>query len=197
MSSTKRDQILMTAWRLFESQGYHATGINQIIKESGVPKGSFYHYFPEGKEGLAVEAIEAITDGIRVRVRTLCSSEPDCVAAVAGIFRDIARHLEESEFQHGGPLTTVASETATTNDRLNTACRQAYNAVNEELVNHLVAADFPERDAEELATMISASLEGGVILSRTFHSPEPMEHLAKQIELMLEARRASLQGSTS
>ena len=34
-----REKILHTASRLFQLQGYHATGLNQIVKESGAPKG--------------------------------------------------------------------------------------------------------------------------------------------------------------
>jgi TetR/AcrR family transcriptional regulator, lmrAB and yxaGH operons repressor len=191
MTKSKRDQILMTAWRLFESQGYHATGINQIITESGVPKGSFYHYFPEGKEGLAVEAIEAITCGMQSKVQKACAAAPDCVTAIGGIFRNIARHLEESGYQHGGPLTTVALETATTNDRLNQSCQRAYNFLHQELVKQLTAADFSENDARELSTTIVASLEGGILLSRTFHSTEPMEQLARQIETLMRERRSA------
>jgi TetR/AcrR family transcriptional regulator, lmrAB and yxaGH operons repressor len=51
-----RDQIIQTTCTLLESQGYHATGLNQILKESGAPKGSLYYYFPQGKEELAEEA---------------------------------------------------------------------------------------------------------------------------------------------
>lgn len=54
---TARDRIVETAARLFESQGYAATGINQIIAESKTAKASFYDYFPSkellGKEYLA------------------------------------------------------------------------------------------------------------------------------------------------
>jgi TetR/AcrR family transcriptional regulator, lmrAB and yxaGH operons repressor len=196
MTESKRDKVLRTAWRLFESQGYHATGINQIIKESGVPKGSFYHYFPNGKEGLAVEAIAAITDGIQKRIRELCEPQADQIVAIGEMFRDIARHLEKSEYQHGGPLTIVASETATTNVQINEACRRAYNTWNAEMFQQLVAAGFPESDAQELATMISASLEGGIILSRTFQSTEPMEHLAQQIEFAITARKQLFQESS-
>jgi TetR/AcrR family transcriptional regulator, lmrAB and yxaGH operons repressor len=191
MSSSKRDEILRTAWRLFESQGYHATGINQIITESGVPKGSFYHYFPDGKEGLAVEAIEAISDGMRAKVRKVGSSSSNCVEAIAVLFRDIARHLEESGYQHGGPLTIVTLETATTNTRLNQACQRAYNNTHLALSEQLSADVFSEADARELSTLILAGLEGGILLSRTLHSTEPMEQIARQIEHAIRLRQPS------
>jgi TetR/AcrR family transcriptional regulator, lmrAB and yxaGH operons repressor len=192
---SKRDQILSTAWRLFESQGYHATGINQIISESGVPKGSFYHYFPDGKEGLALEAIAAITDGLRQKVRSIDVEGQQCALAIGNLFRHIADHLAETSYQRGGPLTTVALETATTNERLNEACQRAYNAVHDEFVKHLVACGgVDDREAHELSTTIVSCLEGGILLSRTFHSTEPMEQVARQVELLLEQRLGSPAG---
>ncbi|MFC0267907.1 TetR/AcrR family transcriptional regulator [Kushneria aurantia] len=41
-----RDGILDAAELLFIMQGYRATGVNQIIREAGVAKASFYHHFP-------------------------------------------------------------------------------------------------------------------------------------------------------
>lgn len=188
MTSSKRDDILHTAWRLFESQGYHATGINQIITESGVPKGSFYHYFPEGKEGLAIEAIDAIGNAIGAKFAEVCRAGPDPITAISGLIRDVARHLAESGYQHGGPLTTVALETATTNERINQACQEAYNNLRRELSHQLCEADFSEKDARELSTMIVAGLEGGVILSRTFHSTEPLDQFADQVAHLMTQR---------
>jgi AcrR family transcriptional regulator len=49
-----RQRILDTASRLFHSQGYNSTGINQIIKESNVAKGGLYHLF-KSKEELCIE----------------------------------------------------------------------------------------------------------------------------------------------
>ncbi|MHC5721945.1 MAG: TetR/AcrR family transcriptional regulator, partial [Nostoc sp.] len=43
LSSDSSTKILQTASRLFYEQGYHVTGINQVIAEAGVSKASFYH----------------------------------------------------------------------------------------------------------------------------------------------------------
>ncbi|MGA5441559.1 TetR/AcrR family transcriptional regulator [Streptomyces griseoincarnatus] len=37
--------ILETAQRIMARKGYSAVGINEVLAEAGVPKGSFYHYF--------------------------------------------------------------------------------------------------------------------------------------------------------
>lgn len=37
--------IIETAQRIMARRGYSAVGINEVLAEAGVPKGSFYHYF--------------------------------------------------------------------------------------------------------------------------------------------------------
>lgn len=53
----RKDQLLATAFRLFNQQGYHATGIDQILAESGVAKATLYKYFPS-KEDLILAVLE-------------------------------------------------------------------------------------------------------------------------------------------
>jgi AcrR family transcriptional regulator len=48
-----RERILARACDLFYRQGYRATGINQILAESGVAKASFYDHFPSKDDLLA------------------------------------------------------------------------------------------------------------------------------------------------
>ena len=44
-SSEVRDNILVVGQRIMSSKGFSAVGLNEILTEAKVPKGSFYHYF--------------------------------------------------------------------------------------------------------------------------------------------------------
>ena len=46
-----KNKIISAAWRLFYEQGYDNTTVEDIVRESGTSKGSFYHYF-DGKDAL-------------------------------------------------------------------------------------------------------------------------------------------------
>jgi len=53
----KRDQILATAERLFNQQGFHATGIDQIVREAGATPRTLYRHFLT-KEHLIIEVLQ-------------------------------------------------------------------------------------------------------------------------------------------
>lgn len=40
-----REQVILAAQRLMAHKGYTAVGINEVLTQVHVPKGSFYHYF--------------------------------------------------------------------------------------------------------------------------------------------------------
>ena len=52
----KKDDIITTALRLFNSYSYNSIGVDRIISESGVAKMTFYKYFPS-KEKLIEECL--------------------------------------------------------------------------------------------------------------------------------------------
>ena len=53
-----RDRLIQTATRLFRQRGYEGAGLSEILAEAGVPKGSLYHHFPDGKADLACAAAD-------------------------------------------------------------------------------------------------------------------------------------------
>ena len=57
MATSKREQLLDTALRLFYREGYHATGIERILAESGVAKMTLYKHFAS-KDELMLAALQ-------------------------------------------------------------------------------------------------------------------------------------------
>jgi len=191
VASPAREQFIEATCELLEAQGYHATGLNQIVAESGAPKGSLYHYFPDGKEELAAAAIERTGRDLAGRVEAGLGSHDDPAAAVQFLAQRIADAVEQSGFRAGGPLTTVAMETATSSPRINLACRAAYDQLQAAFAARLEANGYTSQRAAELATFITAAIEGGIILSRTYHSGDPLRRVGQELVALLAASAVS------
>lgn len=185
VASTAREQIVEATCDLLEAQGYHATGLNQIVAESGAPKGSLYHYFPDGKEELAAAAIDRTGLELAGRVEAGLALHDDPAEAVQFLAQRIADVIEQSGFRAGGPLTTVAMETATSSVRINLACRAAYDRLHAAFAARLAAGGYKPQRAAELATFVTAAIEGGIILSRTYHSGDPLRCVGRELAALL------------
>jgi TetR/AcrR family transcriptional repressor of nem operon len=53
-----RENIIAVGQRLIGAKGFSAVGLNEILSEAGVPKGSFYHYFGS-KDAFGVALLES------------------------------------------------------------------------------------------------------------------------------------------
>ena len=183
--SNAREQILQTTCALLEKQGYHGTGLNEIVKESGAPKGSLYHYFPEGKEQITAEAVLQSGKITAERIRVELGESGSASKAVYDFVLKVADNVELSGFAAGSPLTAVAMETATQSERINLACREAYGMLQSAFNEKLVECGFTKSKSDDLASFIVASIEGGIILSRTHHTANPLRLVAKQLKVVL------------
>ncbi len=187
--SSARNEIVEKTCELLELQGYHATGMNQIIKESGSPKGSLYYYFPGGKEDLAAEAVRQAGKLVLERIRSNLASIPDAIEAIRTFIMNVALNVERSGFRAGGPITTIAMETASSSVPLREECQRIYSAWQLAFADKLVEGGVMPERARRLAVLIIAAMEGGIILCRTSRSREPLENVAEGIAALLESMR--------
>lgn len=183
--SNAREQILQTTCDLLEKQGYYGTGLNEIVKESGAPKGSLYYYFPEGKEQITAEAVLQSGQATSARIRDGLTLSNSASKAIHDFILLIAENVESSGYAAGSPLTAVAMETATKSERINLACREAYEMLESAFREKLLDSGFSKIKAEELAKFVVASVEGGIILSRVSHTADPLRLVAKQLKVLL------------
>lgn len=184
--SDSRDKIIESARVLMRRQGYHATGLAQVIEHSGAPRGSVYFLFPGGKEQLAVESVRAsaVEWGELIRQAKAVSPTPrDWVARMAAHFSDA---LRASGFTEGCPVTTVTLDTVPSSEPLTHASRSAYKSWLAALAEGLAGYGIARERADNLATLMLASLEGALVLCRAFESTEPMERVVDQVLALIE-----------
>lgn len=188
MANTTRDQLLETTCALLEVQGYYATGLNEIIQASKTPKGSLYYHFPGGKDELTEHALNLTGEIVLERIRSSMASEDDPAQAIATFIRTIAHYVMQTGYRAGGPVTTVASETASTNERLRLVCKAVYEAWRGAFAEKLLGDTISMKRAQSLATVILAMLEGGIILARTYHDPQPLLDVAQEVIILIHTQ---------
>lgn len=173
-----RDRIVEAARELFFEQGYHATGIAQILKRAEAHSGSLYYFFPT-KEDLLVAVLEkykvmlnpAVIEPAFLRVQ-------DPVERVFAVLQGYRILLEATNFRLGCPIGNLALEIANAYPAPRALLVENFDnwcaALAGELRSSL--ARLPEEtDPEALATYILAVMEGAVMLARTYQSFEPFD----------------------
>lgn len=183
--TSNRDRMIAATCHLIELQGYQATGLNQILAESSTPKGSLYHYFPEGKDELIEAAIKQTAETVEQRLEAAMAAVPHAKEAIPGFIRQLAHQVHAANYQAGGPITAVSIEAASTNPRLSAACREAYQSWQAVLERKLLADEYPAVRAQRLARLVIALIEGSIILSRSEQNVTPLLDAATEIEQLL------------
>lgn len=187
-------KLIETMSHLLQTQGFHATGVNQILAESGTVKSSLYYYFPGGKSQLAVAALEATRENYVQLIQGVLAAEDSPARALDMVIVFLAQSLESSNYQLGCPVTTVALEMAATDDAIQSASRDFFQALVDVFIGRLVAGGLPMSEAESLAGVILAAVEGALMLSQTRRDVTPLRQVADYFRTALQARLESPPG---
>lgn len=170
-----RGQILATAEHLILQRGYSGTSIDQIIRETGITKGGFFYHF-EGKNDLAKHLIRRYLEQDRVFFQNLldrsCALTEDPLQRLLIFLKLMAEAMADLPSSHPGCL--IASFTYESHQfddeirRLNAEGMLSWRKLFLQLLREIVEK-YPmkiEQSLEEIADMLTAVTEGGIVMSR-------------------------------
>ncbi|TGB09566.1 TetR/AcrR family transcriptional regulator [Streptomyces sp. MZ04] len=176
-----RDRIVSVSARLIQRQGYVGTGIKQIAKEAEATLGSVYHFFPGGKEAVAVAAIKYSDEEFAAVLRDVLARETDPAAAIEACAVELAVGLRESGWTDGCPVTAAALETLGTDSEIQQVCAAALRSWERIVEEKLLGAGFAAGDAREVATTVISALEGAEVTAQVARSEEPLRAAGRQL----------------
>ncbi|MFC8825407.1 TetR/AcrR family transcriptional regulator [Streptomyces sp. NPDC057137] len=182
-----RERIVRAASLLMQRQGYDGTGIKQISTEAGATLGSVYHFFPGGKQQLAVAAIGHGEREFADELRLTLDGATDPAQAVIDCAHRLAEGLRESDWVEGCPVTATALGTAGRAPDIQEAAAAAFANWRDLVYARLRRAGIAEDDAHDLAHTVISTLEGAELAAQVSRSERPLltagRHLAQLIDL--------------
>ena len=175
-----RAKAIRTAERLFRVQGYAATGLTQIIEESGSPKGSFYFHFPGGKRELASEVIALYSARTIAGFRALAEQTAgDPAKFVRALAKAIADEMSASGWTKGCLAQTLAQELAPVDTDMTEALAALFDGWVE-IIASAISSSGPTKTARRRALALIAGLEGARTLARTQRTAAPFDAVVDQ-----------------
>jgi TetR/AcrR family transcriptional regulator, lmrAB and yxaGH operons repressor len=192
MAKDTRDRMIETTAGLVHRQGFHGTSLNEILEQSGAPRGSLYYHFPGGKEELVLEATRQGVARITQFLNEIFSEAPDTAEAVRAFIEAAAHELRDSGFVFGCPVAPIILDSPESFVLAET-CREALEEWQQVLVEGLGSAGIQEGRVESLATVIVCGLEGGLIWARSRRDIAPLDAVAEELASMV---RSALPRST-
>ena len=187
MATDSRASMVRSAASLIRSRGVSATSLSDVLADSGAPRGSIYHHFPEGKRQLAEDAIEWTSERVLAHLRAGTPSSP---AKVLERFIDMWRKVVVTSGGTAGCVVAgVAIDTLTEEAELMGRVRAAFRSWAAVLAEQLVAAGLPARRARPIALATLAAMEGALILCRAEGNVKPLDAVAKELMRLLPDRR--------
>src|ERR1700753_427402 len=178
---TTRENLIEAGLRLIRSGGYTSTGINQILDEANVPKGSFYHHFST-KDEFVMEVVRRYVAGEQERVERVLN-DPDVSA-----LKKLRRYFKEmisTYGRRGGPIAgcllgNLSLEVAGQNAPIRDLLRQAFdgwqNAIAMTIREAIEKRELPKgTKADDLAALLVNCWEGAQVRAKTEQSDKPLE----------------------
>jgi len=170
LSGDTATRILKTASRLFYEQGYHVTGINQVITEAGVAKASFYYHF-SSKEELCLAYLHQRHQDWFCWLQQEVEQHEDDQERLLSLFTFLERWLPDSNFR-GCAFLNIASEFPSPDSKIRLLVVNHKNAL-QSFIQQLVKKLNPLTDENHiglLSDVIYLLFEGAINESQIYRS---------------------------
>ena len=166
-----RWRILEAAMHLFWEKGYGSTSVADILGRAGVNSGSLYHFFP-GKQDLLVAVLDTYIDGIRpMLLEPAWRGTSDPIERIWRLMDGYRAALVQTECSYGCPIGSLALELHEPDPAVRERLAKNFSNWVDAIVECLDAAGSrlpPEADRRALAEFVLTTMEGGVMLARSY-----------------------------
>jgi TetR/AcrR family transcriptional repressor of nem operon len=175
-----RNEILRVAGSHMQLFGYNSSGIDAILKEAKVPKGSFYHFF-KSKEELGLAVIDSFAEALEQNFdRFLSDRKVAPLNRIRNFFEEGLARLTQNECTKGCLLGNFGQEMSDVNERFRFRLDEIFNTWRKRFAGCLREAQgegtlSKEIDPDVIAYFMLSGYEGAILSAKVMKSPRPMK----------------------
>ncbi|OBG29890.1 TetR/AcrR family transcriptional regulator [Mycobacterium sp. 852002-51057_SCH5723018] len=175
-----RRRLLEAGLQLVHARGFAASGVKDITDAAGVPKGSFYAYFPS-KEALAAAILEHYWSDIETRLLPLLDAQGSPQDRITRFFHALANEHEAGDFLLGCLIGKLSLELGGSSEPVRAELVRIldiWNAALTACVRSGQDADGGIRtdlDAGELASLLIEAWEGAALRGKVTRDRFPYD----------------------
>jgi AcrR family transcriptional regulator len=190
MENESRANMVKSAASLISEHGVNATSFSDVLADSGAPRGSIYHHFPDGKKQLTKEAMALTSERVLAYLLSGTGSTPlEVLDHFISIWRAV---VVSSKATKGCAIAGVAVDSPDDAVDLMTNARDIFRSWASLLAEQLSDVGMANAEARDIARTSLATMEGALILCRVEGNVEPLDVAAKQLRTLVTAARPSL-----
>ena len=161
----KKELILQEAAILFAEKGYYGVGLAELLGKCGVPKGSFYYYFPGGKIQLIQEVLKSSYQRMKDGITPKVLAEVSACEAFQHMTQRLAEGVMVRRHYPSMLMSMIAIESVYLDEGVNATCREIYSDWQKMYADFLVYFGMPPEDSVVKAQAIFALVHGSLISS--------------------------------
>lgn len=190
MPPSKKQHLVSCARRLFETEGFHTTGIERILEEASVAKMTLYNNFGS-KDMLIVAVLNDASHDMLGRLSASVSHLHDPYDQILGIFDALAEWYNSADFC-GCMFQAAVAEFPDPESEPAKAAHAHLGRLTALFEDLCRKAELD--DSETLSSMLAMIASGSNCTARQIRTDLPARHARQIAEILLEracARRLS------
>ena len=187
-----RERILEVACSLFNTRGFNATTISDLVEATGMQKGSLYFHFA-GKDDIAREVLREATEEFMAFLdKALAGNNPGL--ALDSFFRSALNKHLATGFVGGCLFGNTALEMSDSNPEFARAIERVFDNWTQKITDTVGSAQTTGQIRDDiksgqLACHIIATIEGGIMMSRLKKDERPMRECLDTLRMTLGLKR--------
>lgn len=186
-----KESILRHAGGLFNLQGYKATSISHITDATGYTKGAIYRHFTN-KEKLEEQSLVYLMSVMFEKLRVQIKDQKKAGDKLMAIIHFFESYVTKPPIKGGCPLLNVAIEADDHSPHLRKKAHTILEVLKESIITILSnGIKFGQLrkdiDKEYYATVIIASLEGAIMMSKLSKTNHDIRIVIRHLEEMISA----------